>query len=58
MLYIGTSTQFKFSFVNQNAFEQGAATNRVDATAPNVTILAQKKEEVQMSSIPLGMEEK
>ena len=58
MLYIGTSTQFKFYFVNHNALEQGVGTNRIDATAPNVTILQQNKEEIRMGSIPLSAEEK
>ncbi len=32
MLYIGISTQFRFQFVNQDAAEQTAPTNRVNAT--------------------------
>lgn len=58
MLYIGTSTQFKFYFVNQNALEQAIGTNRIDATVANGTILQKNKEEIRMGSVPLSAEEK
>jgi len=47
MLYMGTSTQFRFQFVNQDAGEQVAPTNRV-----NATIMHRKNYETEMHPAP------
>jgi hypothetical protein len=42
LLYISTSTQFELTIVKRNVFDQGPASNRIDATLINAPILPGK----------------
>jgi hypothetical protein len=58
MLYIGTSTQFQLNFVNRDALDQQAGTNRVDATLANASVLHRKNDEMTMAIINNGVADK
>jgi hypothetical protein len=42
LLYISTSTQFELTIVKRNVFDQGPASNRIDATVINAPKLPGK----------------
>ncbi len=57
MLYIGTSTQFRFSIINRDALDQATANNRIDVTMANAPVLPKRKDEARMGTVAGNVED-